>query len=469
MSLRHMMRQVKQILCATGLMWLAASMGCSPAFAAESAGEVVYAHGLTSIQRTGEPARFVTKGDAINEGDVISTGPKGFAVIGLKDGTKMTLRPDTSFAVEKFSHGGKEEAGFFRLVKGGVRAITGLIGKRNPQGMRVSTTTATIGIRGTSFDARLCEADCAKDVRAARKDVPPSAERIVARVATHSGTGSLIATNGETRPISNGAPLFNGDTVRTDKGAYAVVAFRDRSKITVIADSEFKLENVRFGGAQSDEGNFVVRIVKGGVRALTGLLAKREPKTVQFNMLTATVGIRGTGLDGRLALDCVAGSCSESAFAHIWEGAVALQVGDRSLDIPTGRAGVFNPAQDRLALLDAIPQFFLDETAPRPDGVEVDFDNLFALVGIEGFPAGLYVGMQDGHVNFAGSGGFIDLGPGEAGYVGEGQNVPIRLRQYPAFLLTDPYPRPDKFDEQTLRLLDVLNPGGGPGNVICEM
>jgi len=101
--------------------------------------------------------------------------------------------------------------------------------------------------------------------------------------------------------------------------------------------------------------------------------------------------------------------------------------------------------------------------------VEVDFDNLFALVGIEGFPAGLYVGMQDGHVNFAGSGGFIDLGPGEAGYVGEGQNVPIRLRQYPAFLLTDPYPRPDKFDEQTLRLLDVLNPGGGPGNVICEM
>ena len=79
------------------------------------------------------------------------------------------------------------------------------------------------------------------------------------------------------------------------------------------------------------------------------------------------------------------------------------------------------------------------------------------------------VGMQDGHVNFAGSGGFIDLGPGEAGYLGEGQNVPIRLRQYPAFLLTDPYPRPDKFDEQTLRLLDVLNPGGGPGNVICEM
>src|SRR5574338_614726 len=94
----------------------------SPAFAAAPAGEVVYAHGLTSVQREGEAARFVTKGDPISEGDTITTGPKGFAVIGLKDGTKMTLRPETSFAVEKFSHGEQEEAGFFRLIKGGVRA-----------------------------------------------------------------------------------------------------------------------------------------------------------------------------------------------------------------------------------------------------------------------------------------------------------------------------------------------------------
>lgn len=469
MSLRRVLRRAKQSLTPAGLLCLGALLGGVPAFAADAAGEVVYAHGLTSIQRAGEPARFVTKGDAINEGDVISTGSKGFAVIGLRDGTKMTLRPETSFAVEKFSHGGKEEAGFFRLLKGGVRAVTGLIGKRNPQGMRVSTTTATIGIRGTSFDARLCEADCAKDVRAARKDVPPSAERIVARVATHSGTGTLVAPTGETRPISNGAPLFNGDTVRTDKASYAVIAFRDRSKVIVIAESEFKLENVRFSGAQSDQGNFIVRIVRGGARALTGLLAKREPKSVQINMITAVIGIRGTGVDGRLALDCVAGACSEAAFAYTWEGSVFLQVGDRGIVIDTDRAGVYNPSQDRLALLDVVPQFFLDETAPRPDQVDVDFDNLFASVGIEGFPPGFYVGMQDGHVNFAGSGGSIDLGPGESGYLGEGQDVPVRLREYPAFLLTDPYPKPDKFDEQTLRLLDVLNPGGGPGNVICEM
>lgn len=440
----------------------------SPAFAAAPAGEVVYAHGLTSVQREGEAARFVTKGDPISEGDTITTGPKGFAVIGLKDGTRMTLRPETSFAVEKFSHGEQEEAGFFRLIKGGVRAITGLIGKRNPQGMRVTTTTATIGIRGTSFDARLCEADCAQEAGSVPKDVPPAADLIVGRVAVLAGSGVLIGANGQTRPISQGAPLFNGDTVRTNQASYAVLAFRDRSKITVIAASEFKLENVRFSGAQSDEGSFIVRIARGGVRALTGLLAKRAPKSVQINMITAVIGIRGTGADGRLELDCIAGSCTQSAFAYTWEGSVALQIGDRSIVIDVDRAGVYNPAADRLTLLDAVPQFFLDETAPRPDTVDVDFDNLFRVTGLDGYPAGLYIGMLDGHVVFTGRGGFIDLGPGEAGYLGDG-DIPVRLSRYPDFLLTDPYPRPEKFDEQTIRLLDVLNPGGSPDGLICTM
>lgn len=449
--------------------WLAFVFACSSAFAAQPAGEVVYAHGITSVQRPGEVPRFVAKGDPLSEGDIISTGDRGFAVLGFKDGSKMTLRPNTTFAIDKFAHGAGEETGLFRLVKGGLRALTGLIGKRNPQGMRVSTTTATIGIRGTSFDARLCEADCAKEIKTAKKDAVSPMELIVARVALVSGTATVIGPDGQTRPVSRGTPLFTGDTVRTDKGAYAVLAFRDQSKVTVIADSDFKLENVRFSTPQADSGNFVVRVVKGGARVLTGLLAKREPKIVQVNMITAVIGIRGTGFDNRLELDCVAGSCSQAAFVYTWEGAVAVQVGQRSLVVEMDRAGVYNPAQDRLVLLDRIPQFFLDETAPRPDKVVVDFDNLFGAQSVDASESGLYVSVRDGHVELTGSAGAIDLGPGEAGYLGAGMTIPIRLTLTPSFLLNDPYPLPEKFDEQTIRLLDVLNPGGSPGGLICEM
>ena len=75
---------------------------------AQPVGEVTYAHGLTSVQRPGEDARFVQKGDKLNQGDVISTSNRGFAVVSLKDGTKITLRPNTSFSVDKFSHGAGE-------------------------------------------------------------------------------------------------------------------------------------------------------------------------------------------------------------------------------------------------------------------------------------------------------------------------------------------------------------------------
>ncbi len=452
------------------LLWLALAFACSSAVAAQPVGEMVYAHGITSVQQPGERARFVAKGDPLNEGDIIATGDRGFAVLGFKDGSKMTLRPNTTFAIDKFAHGAGEEAGLFRLLKGGLRALTGLIAKRNPQAMRVTTATATIGIRGTSFDARLCEADCATEMRVAKKEAAVSpAELIVARVALVSGSARVIGPDGQAREISKGTPLFNGDTVRTDKGAYAVLAFRDHSKVTVIADSDFKLEDVRFTTPRADIGNFVVRVVKGGARVLTGLLAKREPKAVQVNMITALIGIRGTGFDNRLELDCVAGSCSEAAFVYTWEGAVAIQVGQRSLLVETDRAGLYNPAQDRLVLLDRVPQFFLDETAPRPDKVEVDFDNLFGAQSLDATEGGLYIGVRDGHVELIGPAGVIDLGPGESGYLGAGMTIPIRLTLTPPFLLNDPYPLPEKFDEQTIRLLDVLNPGSSPGSVICEM
>lgn len=438
--------------------------------AAQPAGDVVYVHGIASAQRPGEDARFIQKGDAINEGDVINTGGRGFAVIQLKDGSKMTLRSDTTFAVDKYSQGGKDESLLLRLVKGGMRSVTGLIARRNPQAMRVSAGTATIGIRGTSFDARICGLECAQEARAGQK--PPAAaplESIVARVALFQGSASVVGADGQARTVSKGTPLYNGETVRTQKDSWAVLAFRDQSVITVIAESEFKLENVRIGVQAAAADNFVVRILKGGARSLTGLIAKRQPAAVRYHIGTATIGIRGTGVDGRFAQDCVAGSCSEAAYVYAWEGTVALESGARSIVIEKDRAAVHNPARNRLELLDRVPEFFLVETAPRPDSLRLDFDNLFGATGIEGQPAGVYIVMRDGHIELGGPSGAVDLGPGETGYLGEGLLVPVRLARTPEFLLLDPFPLPEKFDEPLIRLLDVLNPGGRPGDTLCEM
>ena len=77
----------------------------APPLAAQPVGDVVYVQGIASAQKPGEAARFIQKGDALNEGDVINTGGRGYAVVELKDGSKMTLRPDTTFAIDKFRQG----------------------------------------------------------------------------------------------------------------------------------------------------------------------------------------------------------------------------------------------------------------------------------------------------------------------------------------------------------------------------
>jgi hypothetical protein len=41
----------------------------------------------------------------------------------------------------------------FNLVKGGLRSVTGLLGKRNKEKFAMKTPSATIGIRGTTFIA----------------------------------------------------------------------------------------------------------------------------------------------------------------------------------------------------------------------------------------------------------------------------------------------------------------------------
>ena len=238
----------------------------------------------------------------------------------------------------------------------------------------------------------------------------------------------------------------------------------------MIAESEFKLENVRFSAAQPAGDSLVVRVVKGGARVLTGLLGKRDPKSVKINGGSSTIGIRGTGVDGRLALDCIAGSCNEAMFVYTWDGAVSFEVGERALLVEKDRAAVHNAharplprAGSRSGLL---PQRALRRVRTR---CQVDFDALFGTAAIQGTPSGLYVAdARRAHRVRRAKGARSTSGPGDSGYFSEGR-APIRLTVTPTFMLYDPVPLPDKFDPNAVRLIDLLNMGGKAGDLICEI
>lgn len=146
-----------QWLVGTAIVALAAS-----AQAAEIIGRVLMAAGDVRAIRAGKeiPLQYTSP---IEAGDRVRTGSASHTQIRLTDESIVSLRPETEFAFTDYRYGRKEdgaERALFRLLKGGLRTITGLVGRRNHQNYRLETPTATIGIRGTHYVLVLCQQNC---------------------------------------------------------------------------------------------------------------------------------------------------------------------------------------------------------------------------------------------------------------------------------------------------------------------
>ena len=113
----------------------------------------------------------LAKGSPIYLYDIIETTPRSFVVINFSDGGKLTLRPESKFEIKEYSDIPGQEKETFTLIKGGLRAVTGAIGKAKPNEVTYGVRGSTIGIRGTEFVVKLCE-ECGFDQAGASKQSP---------------------------------------------------------------------------------------------------------------------------------------------------------------------------------------------------------------------------------------------------------------------------------------------------------
>lgn len=118
-----------------------------------SAAQVDFAAGDVKALAPDGRSRPLVKGGEIASGETIDTG-SGRAQLRFSDGAQVSLQPQTQFRIDEYRFSGKadgSEKGFFSLLKGGLRTITGLVGRSNRDNYKVTTTVATIGIRGTEY------------------------------------------------------------------------------------------------------------------------------------------------------------------------------------------------------------------------------------------------------------------------------------------------------------------------------
>ena len=199
------------------------------------AGSATLVTGHVSAATPSGEIRDLEKGSPVYSGETITTASASYVNIEFSDGGRVLLRPETRFAIERYQFAGgtqapapqqasaqpvQQESAFFRLLKGGFRAVSGLIGHTRREDYAVQTPVATIGIRGTDYEVRLCAGDCG-DITPTPKDGLYGGVQSGA-IALDNAGGSTTTTAGQyvfisglstlgqplaTRPAALGQPL----------------------------------------------------------------------------------------------------------------------------------------------------------------------------------------------------------------------------------------------------------------------
>jgi hypothetical protein len=149
--MKNLKRTTVTSLLIIGLLLLATVVLAAPA------ATVTHLSGPLVVRTASGATKSLAIGSKIESGDTVETAKRTYARLKFTDGSEVTLKPGTQFKVEKYAYdksSPKADAGSFNLIKGGLRTITGQIGKRGDQNSyRMKTPTATIGIRGTIYIA----------------------------------------------------------------------------------------------------------------------------------------------------------------------------------------------------------------------------------------------------------------------------------------------------------------------------
>lgn len=123
------------------------------AAAGEVFGTVDDVAGSATVTGADGSSASINNGMKIYELDTIKTGADGEVHIVTEDGALLALRPNSEFRIDAYkAQGGSDDKSFLSLVVGGLRSITGWIGGTNHDAYRISTPTATIGVRGTDHE-----------------------------------------------------------------------------------------------------------------------------------------------------------------------------------------------------------------------------------------------------------------------------------------------------------------------------
>lgn len=154
----------------------------------------------------------------IYENDVINVGDKAKAQIRMIDSAVISLQENSVFKIKSYRYhkdnqNDEGNSAFIELLSGGLRTISGQIGKSNKKAYQLVTPLATIGIRGTDYQIKLVDNDLYIGVWEGAINV---SSRLKADSDIQLGDSSpysflVMKKNGKTQKLKSAPAAFSAD------------------------------------------------------------------------------------------------------------------------------------------------------------------------------------------------------------------------------------------------------------------
>ena len=192
---------------------LAGALAPASAQQADPIGQVATVQGEATLARGDAPAKPVKVKDTVHSGDVLQTGSNGAIGVTFNDETTFNLSAGARLVIDEFVYqpGGKDNEAVFKVTRGTVAFIASQVARTGD--MRITTPTATLGIRGTTGVVEVPDSVAAGGPGEAKIKLYADADGKVGRIEVYNPQGNslgILSQAASAFAIRPGGPLrFN--------------------------------------------------------------------------------------------------------------------------------------------------------------------------------------------------------------------------------------------------------------------
>jgi hypothetical protein len=316
-----------------------------------SAGKTIMAQGEVAARNQQELRTLVRRSPVFSE-DLVSTGQESATQLRMVDGALLSMQASSELSIASYEFDAQTKQGNINmsLLKGGLKTITGVLQQR-PDNYKLITPVASIGVRGTHYEAELIDGDLYLAGWKGIIDIKVSAGNLAQQFSlgpTMAYKFAIVRADGSVEFLLQ-TPLAFSRGYSRDLYDQTAPQFVESEFLTKIQATE---QSIAFSGSRgiASSGIISANLVEDSI-----YLAKlNSQKYIDNEQLSATWLPNDISRQGSVVFDRVELNSVGSSLGQINDFSMSMTVDFDSARIPTGNLSFTDQGGEWFAAFDGI-------------------------------------------------------------------------------------------------------------------